>query len=70
MFKSITSMFSPRTAEQLAEDELHEAKRQLLKHTSAMEYSRHMTNYYSSMISKLEKAKEPGWRKRRGSQGE
>jgi hypothetical protein len=55
MIESIKKAFSKPTAANLAEEELENAKRELLRHTTAMEYSKHMTNYYSGVIERLKR---------------
>lgn len=55
MIESIKKTFSKPSASALAEEELENAKRELLKHTTAMEYSKHMTNYYSGVIERLKR---------------
>lgn len=47
------SMFRTPTAVELAVIELAEAKRELLRSQTAMDYSKHMVNYHTDRIIRL-----------------
>jgi len=49
----MTSIFKTPTAVQLAEIELAEAKRELLRSQTALDYSKHMVNYHTDRIIRL-----------------
>lgn len=51
--KLYNSMFGQQTAHDYALDELAEAERQFLKHTSAAEYSTHVAAYYGGVMARL-----------------
>ena len=50
-------MFGAATVADLAKHELEQAQRELLKHTSATEYHRHMAAFYSETIRRLTKVR-------------
>jgi len=51
---SVLDVFRKPTAQQIAERDLEEARRQLLKAQSHAEYWRRMADYYSDTIKRLE----------------
>ena len=52
-FADFTRLLQPPTPLKLAEEELLQAQRELLKAHSAQEYARHMANYHSERIERL-----------------
>lgn len=55
MIETIKKVFSKPSPANMAEEELENAKRELLRHTTAMEYSKHMANYYTGVIERLKR---------------
>ena len=52
-FADFIRMLQPPTTIKLAEEELEQAKRELLRAHSSQEYARHMANYHSERIERL-----------------
>ncbi len=52
-FADLVRMLQPPTTIKLAEEELEQAKRELLRAHSAQEYARHMANYHHERIERL-----------------
>jgi hypothetical protein len=52
-FSDFIRMLQPPTTIKLAEEELEQAKRELLKAHSAEEYAHHMANYHAERIERL-----------------
>ena len=53
IFADFIRMLQPPTTIKLAEEELEQAKRELLRAHSSQEYARHMANYHSERIERL-----------------
>jgi hypothetical protein len=53
IFADFIRLLKPPTPEQMAEEELDQAKRELLKAQSAQEYAHHMANYHEERINRL-----------------
>lgn len=51
--EQMKSIFKTPTAVELAIDELAEAKRELLRSQTALDYSKHMVNYHTDRIIRL-----------------
>lgn len=52
-FSDLIRMLQPPTTIKLAEEELEQAKRELLRAHSSQEYARHMANYHTERIERL-----------------
>jgi len=52
-FADFIRLLQPPTAIKLAEEELDQAQRELLKAHSAQEYAHHMANYHEERINRL-----------------
>ena len=52
-FSDLIRMLQPPTTIKLAEEELEQAKRELLRAHSSQEYAHHMANYHSERIERL-----------------
>jgi hypothetical protein len=53
VFADFVRLFQPPTPLQMAQDELAQAKREMLKAHSAEEYAHHMANYHAERIERL-----------------
>ena len=53
VFADFIRIFHPPTTLRLAEEELEQAKRELLRAHSSQEYARHMANYHTERIERL-----------------
>jgi hypothetical protein len=53
VFADFVRLFQPPTPLQMAQDELAQAKREMLKAHSAEEYAHHMANYHAERIARL-----------------
>jgi ATP phosphoribosyltransferase len=54
-FADLIRLLQPPTTLKMAEDELEQAKRELLKAHTAEEYAHHMANYHADRIDRLTK---------------
>lgn len=62
LIETIKNMFRPKSDLELAVSELEDAKRQRLQAATGAEYARHMVDYHTTRIKRLEgyiRAHEP-----------
>jgi ATP phosphoribosyltransferase len=52
-FEDFARLLKPPSTLQLAEEEIEQARRELLKAHSAQEYAHHMANYHADRIERL-----------------
>ena len=60
IFADFIRIFQPPTAQELVQEELEQARRELLKAHSAEEYARSMSQYHQERITRLTNIIEQG----------